>query len=125
MSYPPPYDPNQNPGQQQPADQPSYYYQQQPYYQQPYAPVQDHPQATLVLILGILSIVICSLIGPFAWVLGKRAVREIDASGGTLGGRTQAQVGYIMGMIVTILMIIGVVVAAVIIIAAVASSNTT
>jgi len=87
--------------------------------------VQDHPQATLVLILGILSIVICSLIGPFAWVLGKRAVREIDASGGTLGGRTQAQVGYIMGMIVTILMIIGVVVAAVIIIAAVASSNTT
>jgi len=123
VTYPPPYDPNQNPGQQQPADQPPYY--QQPYYQQPYAPPQDHPQATLVLILGILSIVICSLIGPFAWVLGKRAVREIDASGGTLSGRTQAQVGYIMGMIVTILLIIGIAVLAVALIIAVASSTTT
>ena len=123
MTYPPPYDPNQNPGQQQPADQPPYY--QQPYYQQPYAPPQDHPQATLVLILGILSIVICSLIGPFAWVLGMRAVREIDASGGTLSGRTQAQVGYIMGMIVTILLIIGIAVLAVALIIAVASSTTT
>lgn len=124
MSYPP-YDPNQNPG-QQPAEQPPYYQQPYAYYQQqPYAPVQDHPQATLVLILGILSIVICWLIAPFAWVLGKRAVREIDASGGTLGGRTQAQVGYIMGMIVTILMIIGVVIFGVIAIIAVASSTRT
>lgn len=124
MSYPPPYDPNQNPG-YQPSDQPPYYPQQQPYYPQPYGPVQDHPQATLVLILGILSIVICSLIGPFAWAIGKRAVREIDASGGTLGGRTQAQVGYIMGMIVTILMIIGVVAVGVILVIALASSSTT
>jgi hypothetical protein len=122
VSYPPSYDPNQNPG-YQPSDQPPYY-QQQPYYQQPYGPVQDHPQATLVLILGILSLVICSLIAPFAWVLGKRAVREIDASGGTLGGRTQAQVGYIMGMVVTILMIIGVVVFGAIAIIAVASAGT-
>jgi uncharacterized membrane protein YjgN (DUF898 family) len=111
VSYPS-YDPNQNPG------------HQQPYYQQPYAPVQDHPRATLVLILGILSFVICSLLGPFAWVMGRRAVREIDESGGALGGRTQAQVGYIIGMVVTILMIIGVVVVGVIAVIAIASSTT-
>jgi hypothetical protein len=122
VSYPPPYDPNQNPGYQQPSDQPSYY---SPYPPQSYGPVQDHPQATLVLILGILSIVICSLLGPFAWILGKRAVREIDASGGALGGRTQAQVGYIMGMVVTILVIIGVVVFGAIAIIAVVSSGRT
>jgi Domain of unknown function (DUF4190) len=107
VSYPPPYDPNQNPGyQQQPADQPPYY--QQPYYQQPYQPVQEHPQATTVLILGILGLVLCQVLGPFALVMGRKTVREIDASGGTLGGRGNAQVGYILGIVGTVLLGFGV-----------------
>ena len=28
----------------------------------------EHPQATLVLILGIVGIVVCQVISPFAWV---------------------------------------------------------
>ena len=66
--------------------------------------VPDHPQATTVLILGIVSIVVCGVAAPFAWVMGNRVVREIDASGGTLGGRSNAQVGRILGIVVTALM---------------------
>ena len=67
-----------------------------------YAP--DHPKATTSLVLGILGIVICGIIAPFAWRMGKRAVDEIDASQGQLGGRGQAQAGYILGVIGTILL---------------------
>ena len=57
--------------------------------------------------LGILGIVICGIIAPFAWRIGKRTVDEIDASNGQLGGRGPAQAGYIMGIIGTILLGLG------------------
>src|SRR5688572_28355991 len=66
QGYPPPY----------PAYQPGY---------QPYGPPPDHPQSTLAMILGIVGVVVCQLTAPFALVIGKRAMNEIDASGGTLG----------------------------------------
>lgn len=73
---------------------------------QPPAP-QDHPRATTALILGILGVVLCYILGPFAWKVGKQAVNEIDASGGQLGGRGQAQAGYVLGIIGTVLLIFG------------------
>lgn len=76
-------------------------------YGQPYMQAPQHPQATTALVLGILSLVICAICGPFAWSIGKRAMNEIDASGGQIGGRGMAQAGYICGMIATILMILG------------------
>lgn len=76
-------------------------------YGQPYMQAPQHPQATTVLVLGILSLVICPICGPFAWKIGKDAMNEIDASGGQTGGRGLVQAGYICGMIATILMIIG------------------
>ena len=79
----------------------------------------------LALILGIVSIVLCQILGPFAWVIGRRAVKEIDASGGAYGGRAQAMVGYVLGLVTTILMIIGVVVVIVVVIIAAANSSTT
>jgi uncharacterized membrane protein YjgN (DUF898 family) len=63
----------------------------------------EHPQATTVLILGILGLVLCQVISPFAWVMGNRVVAEIDASNGQLGGRGQANAGRICGMIGTLL----------------------
>lgn len=77
----------------------------------PYGPPPDHPRATLVLILGIVAIVLCTPVAPFAWVIGRRVVKEIDASGGALGGRTQAMIGYVMGVVMTILLVLGIVVA--------------
>jgi hypothetical protein len=69
-----------------------------------YGPVlPDHPQATTVLILGIVSAVACGFVAPVAWVMGNRVVREIDASNGTLGGRSTANVGRIIGIVWTVL----------------------
>ncbi|WP_280236273.1 DUF4190 domain-containing protein [Nocardia cyriacigeorgica] len=108
MTYPPPQ-PGQDPYGSQPyASQP--YGAPQPYgaYPQPYgygAP-QDHPQSTTILVLGILSLVMCGILGPFAWVMGKKALAEIDASGGMLGGRGNVKAGYICGMISSILLIV-------------------
>ena len=64
----------------------------------------DHPQATLAMILGILGIVACQVIAPFAWSIGKKTVAEIDASGGQLGGRSQAQAGYVCGIVGTVIL---------------------
>jgi hypothetical protein len=64
----------------------------------------DHPRATLALILGILGIVACSVVAPFALVIGRGAVKDIDASGGRLGGRGMAQAGFILGVIGTVIL---------------------
>jgi uncharacterized membrane protein YjgN (DUF898 family) len=74
-------------------------------------PAQNHPRATTVLVLGILGLVVCGLCGPFAWVMGNRVVREIDASQGRWGGRGEANVGRILGIIASALLILSLVVA--------------
>ncbi|CAM4207564.1 DUF4190 domain-containing protein [Nocardia ninae] len=73
-----------------------------------YGPPQEHPQATMILILGILSLVFCQILGPVAWVMGKKALNEIDASGGSLGGRSNVMVGYVCGIIASVLIILGI-----------------
>jgi hypothetical protein len=67
------------------------------------------------LVLGIISVisVVTSLFccvtipgvfcAPFAWVVGARATREIDASPGVYGNRGAAQTGMIMGIVCTAL----------------------
>jgi len=114
-----PGDPSEDPTQPTPTTPPGYWEQQaQPPAQQqpqyppyaPQAPVQyapDHPKATTSLVLGILGLVVCGIIAPFAWVMGKRTVSEIDASGGRLGGRGAAQAGYVLGIIGTVLLGLG------------------
>jgi len=110
-------DPNRDPYQGQYAQQqpdPSYsgQYPYQPYqgpypepqYYPPYRPPQDHPQATTALILGIVGVVVCQVVAPFAFHLGRKAMREIDASGGTIGGRGNAQAGYVLGIVGTVLL---------------------
>jgi hypothetical protein len=100
-STPPPYEQQQY----TPAGQYAPQYGQQPGYPPAYA--ADHPKATTALILGILGIVVCGFIAPFAWRIGKRTVDEIDASQGHLGGRGSAQAGYVLGLIGTALLGLG------------------
>jgi hypothetical protein len=81
----------------------------------PQGPPADHPQATTVLVLGIVGLVggvffgLPFVVSPVAWVMGRRALREIDASGGALGGRSNAQAGYVLGIIGTVLLALAVV----------------
>lgn len=70
----------------------------------PWYPPREHPSATTVLVLGILGLVACQVLSPFAWVMGARVVREIDASGGQLGGRSSANAGRICGIVGTVLL---------------------
>ena len=77
----------------------------QPGYQQPYYVPPKHPQATTAMILGILGIAVCGLCAPFAWSIGGKAVKEIDANPGAYGGRSEAHAGKIMGIVGTCLII--------------------
>ncbi len=54
--------------------------------------------------LGILGLVLCQVLSPFAWVMGNRVVREIDASQGFTGGRGNANAGRICGIVGTVLL---------------------
>lgn len=92
-------------------------YGQAPYGQAPYgAPTYGgpalpaHPSATTSMVLGICALggmFFCGIpivLAPFAWMMGGRAVKEIDANPGRYSGRDQAQAGRIMGMIGTALL---------------------
>ena len=63
------------------------------------APV--HPQSTLVLVFGILSLVCCGfLTGVPGIIIGRKALKEVDASGGQIApGSLKA--GYICSIIGT------------------------
>jgi hypothetical protein len=91
-------------------------------YGSPYQPayaggaLPDHPSATTAMVLGIIGLVgiafcggITLVLSPFAWVVGAKAVREIDASPGRYAGRDRAQGGKIMGIIGTVLLALAIV----------------
>ncbi len=68
---------------------------------QPVYSAPKHPQATTVLVLGILGLVLCQLLGPFAWHMGNKAKREIDANPAAFSGEGEVNAGRIMGIIGT------------------------
>jgi hypothetical protein len=69
-----------------------------------------HPRGTPVLVMGIVSIVFCGLgliLGPLATVQGGRALKEIDAAPGVYNNRQTVSIGRILGIVGTILSVIG------------------
>lgn len=88
-----------------------------------YGPPRDHPQATTIMVLGILSLVFCQLLGPVAWILGSKAKREIDYSNGTIGGRSNVTVGYVCGIIATCLLVLAVLIYGTVILIAIVGSS--
>lgn len=69
------------------------------------AVLPDHPQATMVMILGILGLVVVQLCAPFAWYIGSKAKKEI-AAGAPYRDGGQLQAGWIMGIIGSVLLIL-------------------
>ena len=88
----------------------------------------EHRGASTARTLGIVSLLcgfaalfVCITLpgvfcAPFAWVIGARARKEIDANPGVYSNRGQAQAGIVMGIIGTI---VGVIVLALTILVAV------
>jgi hypothetical protein len=72
------------------------------------APVQNQ-KALWALILGILGLVCCGIFTAVpALILGNNAKKEIAASGGTQSGEGMAQAGFILGIVGTVLSVLGV-----------------
>ena len=68
-------------------------------FQTPYGPApQQHGSAVTALVLGIASLAFCALLGPPAYIIGRRAEEEIRASGGTLSGEGLARAGWVCGL---------------------------
>lgn len=64
-------------------------------------------QATTALALGIICLFI-NILSPFAWWIGQRELEAIDAGRRSPENRGTAKVGKILGIIGTVLLILGV-----------------
>lgn len=68
----------------------------------------EQSQATTALVLGILSIVVCQLLGPFAWQIATKELQAIDEGRRPPENRSNANAGKILGIIGTVLLALGV-----------------
>ena len=60
-------------------------------------------RATLVLVFGILSLVVCAPLGILAWIFGQGDLREMDQGLMDPTGREMTNTGRILGIVGTVL----------------------
>ena len=68
--------------------------------------MQPH-RATTVLVLGILSLVVCAICGPIAWVMANKDRAQMNAGLMDPSGLDQTKAGRICGIIGTVFLILG------------------
>ena len=64
----------------------------------------DPGRGVLILVLGILSILLCQVLGPFAWIMGSGDLKKIAAGQISSEAKPLTQAGMICGIIATILL---------------------
>lgn len=64
-------------------------------------------RSSSVLVLGILSLVLCHVLGPIAWSMGTEELRRIDAGQAPDLARGSVVAGRVCGIIATSLLIFG------------------
>ncbi len=74
-----------------------------------HVPYRGPHRGTLVLVLGIVSLIACALCGPFAWLMGRDDLRKMDHGLMDPEGRGLTQAGMICGIIGTILLVLPVI----------------
>ena len=87
-----------------------------------YGRYDEASNATTVLVLGIVGLFF-TIVAPVAWVLGNQELDAINAGRRPPEGESNAKVGKILGIIGTVLLILGVALLAVIVVALVAWST--
>ena len=60
----------------------------------------------IILTLGILSLLCCQLLGPVAWIMGQTDLKQIDAGIMDREGRSLTQIGMILGIVSTVLLVL-------------------
>ena len=63
-------------------------------------------RGSLILALGILSMIVCAPLGIVAILMGRGDLAKIDTGQRDPEGRTSTQAGYICGIIGTILLVL-------------------
>ena len=71
--------------------------------------VQGKSNATLILVLGIVGLLCCSLLGPVVWYMGKQELQGIAEGRLPAANEGTAKAGMILGIITTILLILSIV----------------
>jgi hypothetical protein len=71
------------------------------------SPYVHASRATSVLVLGILSLVLCSVMGPIAWAMGNEELRRIDGGQTPDIARSSVVAGRICGIVGTAMLILG------------------
>ncbi|HID07981.1 MAG TPA: hypothetical protein EYP10_12640 [Armatimonadetes bacterium] len=66
-------------------------------------------QATTALVLGIIGLVCCQLLAPVAWYIGAQELKAIEAGTSPRAGEGVAKAGWILGIIGTVLLCIGII----------------
>lgn len=93
-----------------------------------FPPAGQYPeasQATTVLVLGILGLVVCGgITSPFAWVMGNTELKAIDAGLRPPENRGTANAGKILGIIGTVFLGLLILAAILILLFVVAASTT-
>jgi hypothetical protein len=68
------------------------------------------PSRRIVFTLGILSLLLCGFLGPVAWYMGAEDLDKMRRGVMDKSGYGVTQAGYILGIIATILTVIGTVI---------------
>ena len=84
---------------------------------------QPYAQATTVLVLGILGLVVCFICGIFAITMGNKGLKEIDANPAAYNNRQTVVIGRVLGIISVVLWGIFIVIYGLIAVVAVANSS--
>ncbi|HEU0034360.1 MAG TPA: DUF4190 domain-containing protein [Kofleriaceae bacterium] len=72
---------------------------------QPYGASYIFPsRGGTVLTLGILSLVVCSVMGPIAWAMGNEELRRIESGQTSPDGRGSVVAGRVCGIISSVLL---------------------
>jgi hypothetical protein len=67
---------------------------------------QDPGRGTMLLVLGILSIVCCPILGPVAWIMGRSDLAKIRNGEIAQEAEQMTKIGMILGIVGTALLIL-------------------
>ncbi len=66
-------------------------------------------RGTLILVLGVLSLILCAPLGVAAWMMGRKDLKLMAAGEMDPSGKDLTNIGRILGIIGTVLLVIGLV----------------
>lgn len=66
-------------------------------------------RGTLILVLGILSLIFCAPLGVVAWIMGNADLKAMAAGTMDPAGKDTTNIGRILGIIGSVLLILGII----------------